>query len=199
MAHVAVTTPALHCLWLGKVCGREGGGEGARASFHLPTIHTKTAEKPFDHVRHDSGFGFSASLSVTQQTPVLACSLGYFSDPLILTDNLKYLGHLVDAVLFTQPLKPFPKAILPASVHEGLLHCTLQTPILACRLRHFANFFGSPLLHSFTRSSFSTTPRPPPGETDPATPTCRRRSQHTWKYVPQESEAPVPLSNTQRL
>ena len=48
-------------------------------------------------------------LHCTLQTQVLACSLGYFSDPLLLKDFFEYLGHLVDAVLFTQPLKPFPK------------------------------------------------------------------------------------------
>ena len=69
-------------------------------------------------------------LNCTLQTPVLACSLGYCSDPLPLKEIFEYLGNLVDAVLFTQPLKPFPKG----------------------NFISLANFFGSPLLHSFTRS-----------------------------------------------
>ena len=46
----------------------------------------------------------------------------------------EYLGHLVDAVLFTHSLKPFPKGnfLSLGEVHEGLLA-------------------GSPLLHSFMR------------------------------------------------
>ena len=63
----------------------------------------------------------------TRPAPLYAANAGLgmqsWVDPLLLKDNFDYLGNLVDAVLYTHHLKPFPKGIFISlgTVHEGLL------------------------------------------------------------------------------
>ena len=82
MAHVAVTTtlPVLGCLWLEKVTHNENGGRLGEGMALIPDSHNVHTEAT--QLRRSP-----STTSVTLQTPVLACSLGYFSDPFPLKDN----------------------------------------------------------------------------------------------------------------
>ena len=141
MVHVAVTTtlPVLDCPWLEKVC---------KGSTRLLPPSNYSHEK---RRRSPSTTSDATLISASPPHSPSRCkrrswlpALGTSVIPLFFEGQFfEYLGHLVDAVLFTQPLKTFPKGNFCSlgKVHEGLLHCTLQTPVLA----------DSPLLHSFTR------------------------------------------------
>ena len=75
-------------------------------------LRTKTTHPNFSEsklFKRRTSPPFDLLLHCTLQTPVLACSLGYFNEPLLLKENFEYLGHLVDAVQFSYPLKPIPK------------------------------------------------------------------------------------------